>query len=158
MKNKKVNSRHRPQIYSDDFKWKVVQEVLSGKITQAEAKRKYNIKSNSAILYWTRQLSGWERIWTFYQKKVWCQAIRRTKEVKETKVKITDLTELFGYTKQSYYKKIKTREKHDIQESLVLDLIKKKRKLWKNLCWACRSKGVAETYTLHWRQSSANTT
>ena len=58
MKNKKVSSRHRPQIYSDDFKWKVVQEVLSGKITQAEAKRKYNIKSNSAILYWTRQLSG----------------------------------------------------------------------------------------------------
>ena len=58
MKNKKVSSRHRPQIYSDEFKWKVVQEVLSGKITQAEAKRKYNIKSNSAILYWTRQLSG----------------------------------------------------------------------------------------------------
>ena len=60
MKNKKVTNRHRPQIYSDEFKWKVVQEVLSGKITQAEAKRKYNIKSNSAILYWTRQLSGIE--------------------------------------------------------------------------------------------------
>ena len=45
MKNKKVSSRHRPQIYNDEFKWKVVQEVLSGKITQAEAKRKYNIKS-----------------------------------------------------------------------------------------------------------------
>jgi len=29
----------------------VVQEVLSGKITQSDAKRKYNIKSNSAILY-----------------------------------------------------------------------------------------------------------
>jgi hypothetical protein len=33
---------------------------LGGEITQAEAKRKYNIKSNSAILYWTRQLSGIE--------------------------------------------------------------------------------------------------
>lgn len=58
MKNKRVNGRGRPQNYSNDFKWKVVQEVLGGEITQAEAKRKYNIKSNSAILYWTRQLSG----------------------------------------------------------------------------------------------------
>ena len=54
MKNKKVSSRLNPQKYSNDFKWKVVQEILSGKIIQAEAKRKYNIKSNSAILYWTR--------------------------------------------------------------------------------------------------------
>lgn len=60
MKNKRVNGRGRPQNYSDDFKWKVVEEVLSGEITQAEAKRKYHIKSNSAILYWTRQLSGIE--------------------------------------------------------------------------------------------------
>lgn len=58
MQNKRVTGRGRPQSYSDDFKWKVVQEVLGGEITQAEAKRKYNIKSNSAILYWTRQLSG----------------------------------------------------------------------------------------------------
>ena len=46
-------------------------------------------------------------------------------------MKITDLTELLGYTKQSYYKKIKTKEEHDIQEALVLDLVKEKRKLWK---------------------------
>ncbi len=82
MKNKRSNKCYKPQKYSDEFKWKVVQEVLSGKITQAEAKRKYNIKSNSAILYWTRQLSGIHdyrnsrgRIWTSYQKKVWSQAI-----------------------------------------------------------------------------------
>ena len=60
MKNKRSNKSYKPQIYSDDFKWKVVQEVLGGEITQAEAKRKYNIKINSAILYWTRQLSGIE--------------------------------------------------------------------------------------------------
>jgi len=46
-------------------------------------------------------------------------------------VKITDLTGLLGYTKQSYYKKRKTKEKQDIQEALVLDLVKEKRKLWK---------------------------
>ena len=44
---------------------------------------------------------------------------------------ITALTELLGYSKQAYYKKTKTKEKQDIQESLVLDLVKQKRKLWK---------------------------
>ena len=58
MKKNRSNNRRKPQTYSNEFKWKVVQEVLSGEITQAEAKRKYNIKSNAAILYWTRQLSG----------------------------------------------------------------------------------------------------
>ena len=62
------------------------------------------------------------------------QAIRRAKEVKGKQVNITDLTELLGYTKQSYYKKIKTKEMHDIQETLVMDLVKEKRKFWKNLC------------------------
>ena len=46
-------------------------------------------------------------------------------------MKITELTELLGYSKQAYYKKIKTKEKKDIQESLILDLVKEKRKLWK---------------------------
>jgi transposase-like protein len=58
MKKKRSKQRGKAQSYSNEFKLKVVQEVLSGEITQAEAKRKYNIRSNSAILYWTRQLSG----------------------------------------------------------------------------------------------------
>jgi len=58
MSKKKKLNRSESQQYNEEFKWKVVQEVLSGEISQAEAKRKYNIKSNSAILYWTRQFSG----------------------------------------------------------------------------------------------------
>ncbi len=58
MKKKGSTRREKPQTYSEEFKWKVVQEVLSGEITQAEAKRKYNIRSNAAILYWMRKLSG----------------------------------------------------------------------------------------------------
>lgn len=38
---------------------------------------------------------------------------------------------MFGYTKQAYYKKLKVQEKKDIKESLIIDLIKEKRKLWK---------------------------
>ena len=58
MKKKGSNPRRTPQICSEEFKWKVVQEVLSGELSQAEAKRKYKIGSNSAILYWTREFSG----------------------------------------------------------------------------------------------------
>lgn len=44
--------------YSEEFKWKVVQEVLSGRFTKEEARKVYGIRSNSAILYWMRQYSG----------------------------------------------------------------------------------------------------
>jgi transposase-like protein len=40
--------------YSDYFKRKVVQEVLSGKISKEEARRIYKIRSKSAILEWMR--------------------------------------------------------------------------------------------------------
>jgi len=38
---------------------------------------------------------------------------------------------LLGYSKQSYYKRIKIEEQKDINESLVLSLVEAKRKLWK---------------------------
>ena len=44
--------------YSEEFKWRIVQEVLSGKFTKEEARKIYGIKSNCAILYWMRQFSG----------------------------------------------------------------------------------------------------
>jgi len=45
-------------FYSEEFKWKVVQEVLTGKLSKEEARRVYNIKSNCAVLYWMRKYSG----------------------------------------------------------------------------------------------------
>ena len=45
-------------IYSEEFKWRVVQDVLSGKFTKEEARRIYGIRSNCAILYWMRKFSG----------------------------------------------------------------------------------------------------
>ena len=50
--------RKRQQIYSEEFKWKVVQEVLSGKFSKEEARIVYGISSNCAILYWMRKFSG----------------------------------------------------------------------------------------------------
>lgn len=46
-------------------------------------------------------------------------------------MKVTELTELLGLSKQSYYKKIKLEEAKDIRENLVLSLVKEKRKFWK---------------------------
>lgn len=44
--------------YSEEFKLRVVKEVLEGKYSKEEARRIYGIKSNCAILYWIRQFSG----------------------------------------------------------------------------------------------------
>ena len=55
---KRPLQRKQSQEYSEDFKWQVVQEVLSGKLSKAEANRIYGIRSKSAILYWMRQYSG----------------------------------------------------------------------------------------------------
>ena len=45
-------------FYPEEFKWKVVQDVLEGKYTKEEARRIHNIKSNCAVLYWMRKYSG----------------------------------------------------------------------------------------------------
>lgn len=46
-------------------------------------------------------------------------------------MRISDLTELLGYSKQAYYKQIEREEKKGINENLIVELIKSKRKLWK---------------------------
>lgn len=50
--------RKKLQSYSEEFKWKVVQDVLSGKYNKEEARKVYGIASNCAILYWMREFSG----------------------------------------------------------------------------------------------------
>jgi len=42
------------QYYSDSFKKGVVEEVLSGKISKEEARKKYNLKGKCAVLKWIR--------------------------------------------------------------------------------------------------------
>ncbi len=50
--------KRRKSTYSEEFKLRVVKEVLEGKFNKEEARRVYGIKSNCAILYWIRQFSG----------------------------------------------------------------------------------------------------
>lgn len=46
-------------------------------------------------------------------------------------MRIIELTELLGKSKQGYYKQISRMEHLEFQETLILDMIKEKRKLWK---------------------------
>ena len=41
--------------YPDSFKQRVIQEVLSGKVTKDEAKRKYGIGGKTTVLKWLRR-------------------------------------------------------------------------------------------------------
>jgi transposase len=45
-------------FYSEEFKWRVVQDVLEGKYTKEEARRIHNIQGNCSVLYWMRKYSG----------------------------------------------------------------------------------------------------
>lgn len=44
--------------FTDEFRKKIVQEVLSGSISKSEACRKYGIRGASQIVYWIRSFSG----------------------------------------------------------------------------------------------------
>jgi putative transposase len=64
-------------------------------------------------------------------------------------VKVKELTELLGYKKQSFYKRIKLEEQRDIRESLVLSLVKEKRRLWKKGSGRNLHAALQEDFRLH---------
>ena len=43
------------KYYSNSFKLAVVEEVLSGKLTKEQARKKYELGGNSAVLNWMRK-------------------------------------------------------------------------------------------------------
>ena len=67
MSKKQSVKRSGPQqlFYTEAFKQKIVNEVLSGKLNKRQAQQIYGIKGNATILYWIRQsqgLRGYERV------------------------------------------------------------------------------------------------
>ena len=66
MSKKQSSRRSEAQklFYTEVFKQKIVNEVLSGRLTQRQAQMIYGIRGNSTILYWIRQsrgLKGYEK-------------------------------------------------------------------------------------------------
>ena len=90
MKKEKRQASH----YSEEFKWQVVQEVLSGKITKEEARRVYNIKGKSLVLYWIRRFSGIENYMLAGSKPIADHLeIFRMKELSKKDKRIKELEE-----------------------------------------------------------------
>ena len=60
MSKKQTSVRAEPQrlFYTEAFKRKIINEVLSGKLNKRQASQIYGIKGNTTILYWIRQSQG----------------------------------------------------------------------------------------------------
>ena len=60
MSKKQSSKRSGPQqlFYTEEFKQKIVNEVLSGKLNKRQASLIYGIKGNATILYWIKQSQG----------------------------------------------------------------------------------------------------
>jgi len=56
---------------------------------------------------------------------------------------------LLGYSKQAFYKRIKTIEEEEFEEALVVDLIKAKRKTWKKGSGRNLHASLQENFTAH---------
>jgi transposase-like protein len=59
--SKKQSSRRAESqklFYTEEFKAKIVSEVLSGKLNKNQASKIYGIRGNATILYWIRQSQG----------------------------------------------------------------------------------------------------
>lgn len=78
MSKKQSSNRSGAQqlFYTEEFKQKIVDEVLSGKLNKRQASLIYGIKGNATILYWINQSLGRKgfekkpvRIATFAQMK-----------------------------------------------------------------------------------------
>lgn len=50
--------RKSNQVFTSDFKRKVVNEVMDGIIGKDEARRKYGIRGKSTVLYWIRNFEA----------------------------------------------------------------------------------------------------
>lgn len=79
--------------YSETFKWRVVQEVITGKLTKEAARVAYGIKSNCAILYWMRKYSGNDDYRDTHSLTNDFSAMHNSKEGQELKERIKQLEE-----------------------------------------------------------------
>ena len=85
-----MSKKRVKNVYSDAFKWRVVQEVLGGRLDKEEARKVYGIRSNSAILYWMRKFSGNTQYRTNRKVGIFAD-MPKDKEVNELKEKIARL-------------------------------------------------------------------
>ena len=89
MSNQKLGSSK----YSEEFKWRVVQEVLSGRLGKEKAREAYGIKSKCAILYWMRRYSGNDDYRNAHTAPKDLSAMAQSKEQLQLQARIKQLEE-----------------------------------------------------------------
>lgn len=57
-KQSSVRAEAQQLFYTEEFKRKIVNEVLSGKLNRHQASKLYGIRGNATITYWIRQMEG----------------------------------------------------------------------------------------------------
>lgn len=57
-KQSSVRAEAQQLFYTEEFKLKIVNEVLSGKLNRHQASKLYGIRGNATITYWIRQMEG----------------------------------------------------------------------------------------------------
>lgn len=116
-----MKSKH--SYYSEEFKWKIVQEVLSGKFSKEEARKVYGIKSNCAILYWMRQFSGSENYRVagkFLEKPIEMAKSKKERALEKRIKQLEDNLKREQLRADLWQKVVETAE-----EELNLDIVKK---------------------------------
>jgi len=115
--------RSKSSYYSEEFKWEVVQEVISGKFTKEQARKVYGIKSNCAILYWMRKFSGNDNYRAGGQPLGNSIAMSKTKKEKALENRIKQLEDHLKreQLRADLWQKIV----ETAQEQLKLDIVKK---------------------------------
>lgn len=101
--------RIQKKDYSDGFKWKVINEVLSGRFSKEAARKYYGIRSNSAILEWMRKFSGDDN---YRAARVWNKPKTTMKKPEDNSKLEKEIKELKNQLKQE-------RLRADIWEKMV---------------------------------------
>ena len=114
---KKVNQ------YTDEFKIRIVEEVLSGKITKEECRYRYGIKGNSTVLRWIRKFTGAHRSFPKMSREQKSDEIERLRkqlellrnELEYEKLKSSSFLEMIKIAEEDF--KIPIRKKSGAKQS-----------------------------------------
>ncbi len=115
--------KKKQSIYSEEFKWKVVREVISGRFSKEEARKIYGIKSNCAILYWMRKYSGQEDYRQGGEPLGTLKAMSKKKELTSKDKRIKELEE--SLQRETIRADLWQKMVELAEEELNIDIIKK---------------------------------
>lgn len=88
-----MQTKRDQKHYGDEFKWRVVREVMEGRHSKEAARKIYGIRSNSAILEWMRTFSGKDESQPDPPPIPDIGDMERTREVKELEARVARLEE-----------------------------------------------------------------